>query len=258
MSGGWPLFHLLIDCLSVSGVFAKQIFPETPCRSPKQYLPKTQNPILMNRFSWIIVSVACCSQLLAQTTIKQYYGIFPNRLKESEAVGSMHDADTIVDDRNAYLHIRSKPNDCCSEYVTFTFFKTQSGKKIFACEKGVSTTASDDYQTTFHAFANNKWTDVTSQVFPFVFSFADFWAGTSLPPKKMQRFHTRIALPQRGTDVVVYIVGENLLDRERLFTDTKDAEMYERIFDTNRSFHKITYQWNREKSVFTRKGRQKE
>ena len=170
----------------------------------------------------------------------------------------MRDADTLVDDRNAYLHIRSKPNDRCSEYVTFAFFKTQSGQKIFACEKGVSTTASDDYQTTFHTFANNKWTDVTRKVFPHTFVFADFWRGESLPAKKLQRFRTRIALPRRGTDVVVYIVGENLPDRERLFTDTKEAKMYDRMFDTNRSLHKIIYQWNREKSVFTRKEKQKE
>lgn len=74
----------------------------------------------------------------------------------------------------------------------------------------------------------------------------------------MQRFRTRIALPRYGTDVAVHIVGENLMDRERLFTDPKDARMYDRIFDEKRTFHKIIYQWNREKSVFTRKGKQKE
>ena len=99
---------------------------------------------------------------------------------------------------------------------------------------------------------------VTRKVFPHTFVFADFWRGESLPAKKLQRFRTRIALPRRGTDVVVYIVGENLPDRERLFTDTKEAKMYDRMFDTNRSLHKIIYQWNREKSVFTRKEKQKE
>lgn len=89
----------------------------------------------MNRLSWIVLSIACCGHLPAQTTIKQYYDIFPHRLKPSEVVGSMQDADTIVDNRNAYLHIRSKPNDCCSEYVTFTFSRPKRGGKYSPVKK---------------------------------------------------------------------------------------------------------------------------
>jgi hypothetical protein len=159
-----------------------------------------------------------------------------------------------------YKHLHRCPPDFLgfsNHYITFTFFKTQSGEKIFACEKGTSTTASDDYRTAFYSLANGQWTDVTAKVFPFQFTFADFWRG-ALPPKPLQRFRTHLELLRYGTDVIVHILGENLANLPRFFPKETDATKHEQIFIAGRNFYVIIFRWDKQKGIFVQKRKKKE
>ncbi len=199
-----------------------------------------------------------CASLFAQTTIKYYYALFPYQFKESEAMGSMANADTIVDIKNAYLHIQSKPNDCCTDYITFTFFKTQAGNKLFAYEKGASTTASDDYTTLFYTYRNDTWTNVTDSVFPFKFTFRDFYKPATLPKAHLQQFQTHIELPKTGTNVTVHVTEKNVMDWDELFPEPEDLEAYEKLFTTKGLFYKLIYKWDKTTGTFKLKEKQPE
>jgi hypothetical protein len=199
----------------------------------------------------------CCIAFLtwfknvpAQTTIKQFYDIFPHRFVATEAMGSMENADTTIDNTNAYLHIKSKPNDCCKDYITFTYFKTQAGEKVFGYEVGASTTASDDFKTNFYSCTNKKWLRVTPKVFPYQFSFADFWRGKSLPPKKLQKFKIHIELPSKGTIVYVHIFSADMMNIDDYFPKKNDADDYEKLFRNSGLFYKLAFEWDKQKGIF--------
>ena len=206
--------------------------------------------------------------IVSQTTIKQYYYNFPYQFKvdslgtDSIDVHPSYDfsaVDTIIDDKNAYLRIQSKPNDCCHDHVVFTFFKTTSNNKIFACEKGVSTTVDDKFSTKFYSNDNGKWEDVTTVVFPFNLTFKDFYKSTRLPATKFQKFISHIQLPKQGKDLIVSIVMESLNNIDEFFPDQKDHDTYINLFfHKNHNFNKLIFSWDKTKGVFKLKGKQLE
>jgi hypothetical protein len=190
--------------------------------------------------------------LQAQHTIKEYYKDFPYKFFEKEKLES--GADTTCDEKNAYLHIQSKPNDAWSEYITFTYFKATSGNKIFAVEKGFSTTASDDYKIVFYKIKNGKWENISQRVFPFKFLFKDFWIGKKLPHKKYQQFKVHVEIPPKGVYLIVHIVGVNEMDRDKLLLSEKDLEIYDNLYSPNSKnpFKNIICKWDAKKEVFVK------
>ncbi len=212
----------------------------------------------MKSIIYCILFLLSIQSLFAQTTIKDFYDIFPFRFKPEEALGTMYNADTTIDIKNAYLRIQSKPNDCCTDYAVFTFFKTVNGEKIFAYEKGGSTTASDDAKTTFYTFTNKKWKVVTKKVFSFSFSFKDFWMNSTLPPKKFQVFKTHIKLPKVGTKIFVYVWPIDMVDWDTYIPKSTDSQKYDDMFRKYELFYKLEYEWDKKKGVFLFKGKTKQ
>ncbi len=191
--------------------------------------------------------------LRAQPTIKDYYKQFPYKFFEEEKLQG--GADTICDKKNAYLHIQSKPNDAWSEYITFTYFKTTSGNKVFAVERGFSTTASDQFHIAFYTNRKNKWKNVTTKVFPYSFTFKDFWIGKIMPPKRFHKFNIHIEIPPKGTYLIAHIIGISEDRKDELHLNEKDLEMYDTFFDTNNNhyFRDIIFPWNAKEEIFMRK-----
>lgn len=163
--------------------------------------------------------------------------------------------DTVCDEKNAYIHIQSKSFRTFSDYTTFTYFKGTTGIKTFACEAGFSTTASDEYRTVFYSNNNNNnWKDITSKVFPYRFTFKDFWIRGKIPPKKFQKFKTYIEIPPKGTYLIAHIVGICEVDKDKLHLNEKDLEIYDKFFDSNNNYFKnIIYLWNAKKEIFVKK-----
>jgi hypothetical protein len=199
----------------------------------------------------ISVFLLCKISLQAQQSIKEYYKQFPYKFNKQFPFKNGNEnfeiyQDTVCDEKNAYLHIKSKPNDTWSDYTTFTYFKAASGNKIFACEAGFSTTVSDEYRTVFYANENNRWKDITSKVFPYRFTFKDFWTGKKLPPKKFYKFETWVEIPPKGTYLIAHIVGISEVDKDKLHLNEKDLETYNEYFDSNNNhyFRNIIFRWN--------------
>jgi hypothetical protein len=208
----------------------------------------------------ITILISCTISLHAQLSIKEYYKQFPYKFNKQFPFKNGNEnfetyQDTLCDEKNAYLHIKSKPNDTWSDYTMFRYFKTGSGNKIFVCEAGFSTTASDEYKTVFYSNSNNRWKDITTKVFPYSFTFKDFWIGGKIPVNKFHKFETWIEIPSKGTYVIVHIVGISEVDKDELQLNKKDIETYNMFFDTknNHYFKNVIYRWDAKKEIFIRK-----
>jgi hypothetical protein len=206
--------------------------------------------------------------LPAQVSVKEYYKQFPYKFnKQFPFKNGSEDfevyQDTTCDEKNAYLHIQSKSFRTFSDYMTFTYFKGASGNKIFACEAGFSTTVSDETKTVFYTNKNNKWKDVSAKVFPYKFTFKDFWKGGKLPLKKFQKFDIWVAIPPKGTYVTVHIAGLSSIETEELYTKDTDWDTYDKLFEhaidgdnnviESTNFKTITFNWDAKKEIFVRK-----
>jgi hypothetical protein len=210
----------------------------------------------------ILISIFILLQisLQAQYSIKEYYKQFPYKFNKQFPFKNGNEnfeiyQDTVCNEKNAYLHIESKPNDTWSDYTTFTYFRTASSNKIFVCEAGFSTTASDEYRTVFYANDNNCWKDITSKVFPYSLTFKDFWVGEKLPPKKFHKFETHIEIPSKGMYLIVHIIAISEVDKDQLHLNEKEIEIYNKYFGINKNlyFKDIFYEWDAKKGIFVKK-----
>jgi hypothetical protein len=197
----------------------------------------------------------------AQENIKDFYALFSKQFTQMQNDEISFGVDTIIDLPNAYMRIQRKPNDCCHDYVVFTYFKTQAGEKVFALETGYGTTATDDHSTKFYSYTNKKWKQITKQVFPFTFVFKDFWIKKELPNKKFQKCKTHVELPKNGTTITVHIIPIDMNDYEIVFPKEKDAGIYDEMFLLRKypeHFYSIDYAWDAQTGKFTFKQKLKE
>lgn len=207
----------------------------------------------MKKLISIAYTVLISSHLFGQENIKDFYSIFSKQFTQMQNNEISIGVDTIIDLSNAYLRIQRKPNDCCHDYVAFTYFKMANGEKIFAHETGNSTTATEEHHTNFYTYTNSKWKLVTQKVFPFSFSFKDFWIADKLPNKKFQKFKIHIALPKNGTNLEIRIVSIDMADYETVYPNENDAEVYDNMFSVrgyDNRFYQLVYAWDAQNGKF--------
>ncbi len=212
----------------------------------------------MKKYASICFLLLIAENVIAQNSIQGYYARFTAQFAPTVYDEVDVGLDTIIDAKNAYLRIQRKPNDCCHDYVVFTFFKMTNGEKIFAHETGYGTTATDDHTTNFYSYKNETWKRITKNVFPFPFSFKVFWISTKLPHKKFQKFKTHIELPKNGTNIVVNILPIDMADNDSVFPKEKDAIEYDEMFryyGMEKRFWQLEYKWDAQngKFIFSKK-----
>ncbi len=234
----------------------------SPCASTQKTslhsIANNKHIFKMRKFISICCMLSFAVNAVAQNTIQELYASFAAQIKPKEYVEVGLGLDTIIDSKNAYMRLQRKPNDCCHDYFVFTYFKMANGEKIFAHETGYSTTASDDHWTNFYTYTNKKWNRVTKNIFPFSFSFKDFWMASKLPKKKFQKCKTHIELPKTGTTILVSIVPIDMADYDTVFPNEKDAIAYDDMFlreGIENRFWQMEYKWDAQngKFIFSKK-----